>query len=33
MPFIIEVTEHETRILSEIVVGIEIGNVPEMIFR
>ena len=33
MPFIIEVTEHETRILSEIVVGIEVGNVPEMIFR
>ena len=33
MPFVVEVTEHETRILSEIVVAIEVGNVPEMIFR
>jgi hypothetical protein len=33
MPFVLEVPEHETRILSEIVVAIEIGNIPEMIFR
>ena len=33
MPFVIEIPERETRILSEIVVNIEIGNIPEMIFR
>ena len=32
MPFVIEVVNHDTRILSEIVVDIEVGNVPEMIF-
>ncbi len=31
-PFIIEVVDKESRILSEPVVGIEIGNVPEMLF-
>lgn len=33
MPFVIEVAEYETRILSEIVIAIEVGNIPEMIFR
>ena len=33
MPFVIEVVDHDTRILSEVVVAIEVGNVPEMIFR
>jgi hypothetical protein len=33
MPFVIEIPERETRILSEIVVTIEVGNIPEMIFR
>ncbi len=31
-PFIIEVVDQESRILSEPVVGIEVGNVPEMLF-
>jgi hypothetical protein len=31
-PFVIEVIDRETRILSEPVVAIEVGNVPEMIF-
>jgi hypothetical protein len=33
MPFVLEVPEHDTRILSEVVVAIEVGNIPEMIFR
>jgi hypothetical protein len=33
LPFVLEVPEHDTRILSEPVAGIEVGNVPEMIFR
>jgi hypothetical protein len=33
MPFVLDVTDHETRILSEPVVAIEVGNIPEMIFR
>ena len=32
LPFVLEVNEHETRILSEAVVTIEVGNVPEMLF-
>ena len=32
MPFVLEVSGRETRILSEVVVAIEVGNVPEMIF-
>jgi hypothetical protein len=32
LPFVLEVTGRETRILSEVVVAIEVGNVPEMIF-
>ena len=32
LPFVLEVCQRETRILSEVVVGIEVGNVPEMIF-
>ena len=32
MPFVLEVSGRETRILSEVVVGIEVGNVPQMIF-
>lgn len=32
MPFVLEVPEHDTRILSEVVVAIEVGNIPEMIF-
>lgn len=32
LPFVLEVSGRETRILSEVVVAIEIGNVPEMIF-
>ncbi|MEM7231611.1 MAG: hypothetical protein AAF517_05535 [Planctomycetota bacterium] len=31
-PFVLEVVEKETRILSEPVVGIEVGNVPAMLF-
>ena len=31
-PFVLEVVDKDTRILSEPVVGIEVGNVPEMIF-
>ena len=33
MPFVIEIPDRETRILSEIVVTVEVGNIPEMIFR
>ena len=33
MPFVLEVEKTETRILSEIVVDLEAGKVPEMIFR
>jgi|SRR5688572_12794641 len=33
MPFVIEIMDRDTRILSEIVVTIEVGNIPEMIFR
>ena len=33
MPFVLEVPDHSTRILSEVVVAIEVGNIPEMIFR
>ncbi len=32
MPFVLEVSDRETRILSEVVVAIEVGNVPQMIF-
>ncbi len=32
MPFVLEVAGRETRILSEVVIAIEVGNVPEMIF-
>ncbi len=32
MPFVLEVSGRETRILSEVVVAIEVGNVPQMIF-
>ncbi len=32
MPFVLEVSDRETRILSEVVVAIEVGNGPEMIF-
>ena len=32
LPFVLEVNSQETRILSEVVVAIEVGNVPEMIF-
>ncbi len=32
LPFVLEVEGGETRILSEVVVDIEVGNVPEMIF-
>lgn len=32
MPFVLEVVDCETRILSEPVVAIEVGNVPTMIF-
>lgn len=31
-PFVLEVVDKDVRILSEPVVGIEVGNVPEMIF-
>jgi len=31
-PFVLEVVDKDTRILSEPVVGIEVGNVPEMLF-
>lgn len=30
--FVLEVVDKETRILSEPVVGIEVGNIPEMLF-
>jgi hypothetical protein len=32
MPFVLEVVDRETRILSEPVVLIEVGNIPAMIF-
>jgi hypothetical protein len=32
MPLVLEVFERDTRILSEAVVGIEVGNIPQMIF-
>ncbi len=32
MPFVLEISDRETRILSEVVVAIEVGNVPQMIF-
>jgi len=32
LPFVLEINDCETRILSEVVVAIEVGNVPEMIF-
>jgi len=32
MPLVLEVFGRETRILSEVVVGIEVGNIPQMIF-
>ena len=32
MPFVLEISGRETRILSEVVVAIEVGNVPQMIF-
>jgi len=32
LPFVLEVNDRETRILSEVVVTIEVGNVPEMLF-
>ena len=32
MPFVLEVVDLETRILSEPVVAIEVGNIPTMIF-
>jgi hypothetical protein len=33
MPFVIELTHQGARILSEVVVAVEIGCVPEMLFR
>jgi hypothetical protein len=33
IPFVLEVVDRDTRILSESVVAIEVGNIPEMIFR
>ena len=33
LPFVIEVSGRETRILSEVVIDIEVGNVPEMLFN
>ena len=32
MPFVLEVVDLETRILSEPVVAVEVGNIPAMIF-
>ena len=32
MPFVLEVSGRDTRILSEVVVAIEVGNLPQMIF-
>lgn len=32
LPFVLEVKNRDTRILTEAVVAIEVGNVPEMIF-
>ena len=32
LPFLLEVQDSETRILSEAIVSIEVGNVPEMVF-
>jgi hypothetical protein len=32
LPFVLEVKNRDTRILTEAVVAIEVGNVPEVIF-
>ena len=32
-PFLLELDEHETRILSEIITSIEVGNVPDVFFE
>ena len=32
LPFILELDDNESRILSEVVVSLEVGNVPERIF-
>ena len=32
LPFVLEVKNRDTRILTEAVVSIEVGNVPEMVF-
>ncbi len=32
LPFVLEVKGRDTRILTEAVVNIEVGNVPEMVF-
>jgi hypothetical protein len=32
LPFVLEVKNRDTRILTEAVVAIEVGNVPEMLF-
>ncbi len=32
LPFVLEVKNRDTRILTEAVVTIEVGNVPEMVF-
>ena len=32
LPFVLEVKNRDTRILTEAVVAIEVGNVPQMVF-
>ncbi len=32
LPFVLEVKNRDTRILTEAVINIEVGNVPEMVF-
>lgn len=32
LPFILELDDLESRILSEVVVRLEVGNVPEQLF-
>ncbi len=32
LPFVLEMKNRDTRILTEAVIGIEVGNVPAMIF-
>lgn len=32
MPFVLEILDRDTRIRSEVVVAIEAGNVPQMVF-